>query len=199
MGKSPWASPISYGVAVCSDWMAASGLLRFNSVNARTQGMLTWCRIVSAGKRWPRSSMMAWAWLASPVIAKAIATDTRLLRARARAELDAASSRACEAFPTSACVTAQFACVTAVVPLKPKRSVTCTDRCIKIPASCILMQRSVQVTERLGFRGTTAVTQANWAVTQAEVGKASQALGHLHRPLHQNSSLLHLMQRSVQV
>ena len=39
----------------------------------------------------------------------------------------------------------------------------------------ILMQRSVQVTERLGFRGTTAATQANWAVTQAEVGKASKA------------------------
>jgi tetratricopeptide (TPR) repeat protein len=37
----------------------------------------------------------------------------------------------------------------------------------------ILMQRSVQVTERLGFKGTTAATQANWAVTQAEVGNGS--------------------------
>jgi serine/threonine protein kinase/tetratricopeptide (TPR) repeat protein len=39
----------------------------------------------------------------------------------------------------------------------------------------ILMQRSVQVTERLGFKGTTAATQANWAVTQAEVGGGSKA------------------------
>jgi eukaryotic-like serine/threonine-protein kinase len=39
----------------------------------------------------------------------------------------------------------------------------------------ILMQRSVQVTERLGFKGTTAATLANWAVTQAELGNGSKA------------------------
>ncbi len=38
-----------------------------------------------------------------------------------------------------------------------------------------LMERSVQVSERLGFKGTTAATQANWAVTQVEVGNASKA------------------------
>jgi len=38
-----------------------------------------------------------------------------------------------------------------------------------------LMQRSVQVSDRLGFKGTTADTQANWAVTLAEVGNASKA------------------------
>ena len=37
-----------------------------------------------------------------------------------------------------------------------------------------LVQRSVQVSERLGFKGTTADTQAGWAVTQAEVGNASK-------------------------
>jgi len=37
------------------------------------------------------------------------------------------------------------------------------------------MQRSVQVSDRLGFKGTTADTQAHWAVTQAEVGNASKA------------------------
>jgi serine/threonine protein kinase/tetratricopeptide (TPR) repeat protein len=38
-----------------------------------------------------------------------------------------------------------------------------------------LMQRSVQVSQRLGFKGTTAATLANWAVMQAEVGNASKA------------------------
>ncbi len=38
-----------------------------------------------------------------------------------------------------------------------------------------LMQRSVQVSERLGFKGTTADTQAGWAVILAEVGNASKA------------------------
>jgi tetratricopeptide (TPR) repeat protein len=38
-----------------------------------------------------------------------------------------------------------------------------------------LIQRSAQVTERLGFKGTTAATHANWAVTQAEIGNASKA------------------------
>jgi eukaryotic-like serine/threonine-protein kinase len=38
-----------------------------------------------------------------------------------------------------------------------------------------LMQRSVQVSERLGFKGTTAVTQAGLALTQAEVGNAAKA------------------------
>jgi tetratricopeptide (TPR) repeat protein len=38
-----------------------------------------------------------------------------------------------------------------------------------------LMQRSVQVSERFGFKETTADTQANWAVTQAEVGNISKA------------------------
>src|ERR1700676_2794185 len=38
-----------------------------------------------------------------------------------------------------------------------------------------LMQRSLQVSDRLGFKETTAVTQANFAVTQAEVGSASRA------------------------
>jgi eukaryotic-like serine/threonine-protein kinase len=38
-----------------------------------------------------------------------------------------------------------------------------------------LMQRSVQVTERLGFKGTTAVTQAGLALTQAEVGNVAKA------------------------
>jgi eukaryotic-like serine/threonine-protein kinase len=38
-----------------------------------------------------------------------------------------------------------------------------------------LMQHSVQVSDRLGFKGTTADTEANWAVTQAEVGNVSKA------------------------
>jgi serine/threonine protein kinase/tetratricopeptide (TPR) repeat protein len=38
-----------------------------------------------------------------------------------------------------------------------------------------LMQRSVQVSSRLGFKETTADTQAVFAVTQAEVGSASKA------------------------
>jgi eukaryotic-like serine/threonine-protein kinase len=38
-----------------------------------------------------------------------------------------------------------------------------------------LMQRSVQVSNRLGFKETTADTQAVFAVTQAEVGSASKA------------------------
>ena len=38
-----------------------------------------------------------------------------------------------------------------------------------------LFQRSVQVTERLGFKETTADTQANWAVFAAEVGNISKA------------------------
>ena len=38
-----------------------------------------------------------------------------------------------------------------------------------------LMQRSVQVSERLGFKGTTAVTQAALALTQAELGNAAKA------------------------
>jgi serine/threonine protein kinase/tetratricopeptide (TPR) repeat protein len=38
-----------------------------------------------------------------------------------------------------------------------------------------LMQRSAQITERLGFKGTTAATLANWALMQAEVGNASKA------------------------
>jgi tetratricopeptide (TPR) repeat protein len=38
-----------------------------------------------------------------------------------------------------------------------------------------LIQRSVQVSDRLGFKETTAVTQAGFAVTQAEVGNASKA------------------------
>jgi serine/threonine protein kinase/tetratricopeptide (TPR) repeat protein len=38
-----------------------------------------------------------------------------------------------------------------------------------------LMQRSVQVSERLGFKGTAAQTQASWALRQAEVGNAPKA------------------------
>jgi tetratricopeptide (TPR) repeat protein len=38
-----------------------------------------------------------------------------------------------------------------------------------------LMQRSVQVSDRLGFKGTTADTQAGSAVTLAEVGNVSKA------------------------
>ena len=38
-----------------------------------------------------------------------------------------------------------------------------------------LIRRSVQVTDRLGFKETTASTQADWAWTQAEVGNASSA------------------------
>jgi len=38
-----------------------------------------------------------------------------------------------------------------------------------------LMQQSVQVSDRLGFKETTADTQAGFAVTQAEVGSASKA------------------------
>jgi serine/threonine protein kinase/tetratricopeptide (TPR) repeat protein len=38
-----------------------------------------------------------------------------------------------------------------------------------------LMQRSLQVSDRLGFKETTADTQANFAVTQAEVGSALRA------------------------
>jgi serine/threonine protein kinase/tetratricopeptide (TPR) repeat protein len=38
-----------------------------------------------------------------------------------------------------------------------------------------LIRRSVQVSDRLGFKGTTAATQAAWAVTLAEVGNASKA------------------------
>ncbi len=37
------------------------------------------------------------------------------------------------------------------------------------------MQRSVQVTARLGFKGTTAVTQAGLALTLAEVGNVAKA------------------------
>jgi serine/threonine protein kinase/tetratricopeptide (TPR) repeat protein len=38
-----------------------------------------------------------------------------------------------------------------------------------------LMQRSVQVSERLGFKGTTAETQAGWALALAEVGDLAKA------------------------
>ncbi len=38
-----------------------------------------------------------------------------------------------------------------------------------------LMQKSVQVTERVGFKGATSNTQAGWAVMLAEVGNASKA------------------------
>ena len=38
-----------------------------------------------------------------------------------------------------------------------------------------LIQRSAQVTDRLGFKGTTADTKAGWALTLAEVGDASLA------------------------
>jgi eukaryotic-like serine/threonine-protein kinase len=38
-----------------------------------------------------------------------------------------------------------------------------------------LIQRSVQVSDRLGFKGTTADTKANWALIQALVGNASKA------------------------
>jgi eukaryotic-like serine/threonine-protein kinase len=38
-----------------------------------------------------------------------------------------------------------------------------------------LMQRSVQITDRLGFKGTTAATLANMAVNQAEVGNSAKA------------------------
>ncbi len=38
-----------------------------------------------------------------------------------------------------------------------------------------LMQRSVQISERLGFKGATAQTQAIWAMRQAEVGNAQKA------------------------
>ncbi len=38
-----------------------------------------------------------------------------------------------------------------------------------------LIQRSVQVTDRLGFKETSADTKANWALSQAEVGNAAQA------------------------
>ena len=38
-----------------------------------------------------------------------------------------------------------------------------------------LMQRSVQISERLGFKGATAQTQAIWALTQAEIGNTSKA------------------------
>jgi len=38
-----------------------------------------------------------------------------------------------------------------------------------------LTQRSSQVSERLGFKGTNADTQAQWALMQAQVGNASQA------------------------
>ena len=38
-----------------------------------------------------------------------------------------------------------------------------------------LFQRSVQVTERLGFKETTADTQAGWALSQAEVGSLAKA------------------------
>jgi tetratricopeptide (TPR) repeat protein len=38
-----------------------------------------------------------------------------------------------------------------------------------------LIQRSVQVSDRLGFKETTADTQADFAVVQAEVGNASKA------------------------
>ena len=37
------------------------------------------------------------------------------------------------------------------------------------------MQRSVKVSDRLGFKETTADTQANGAVTQAEVGEGTKA------------------------
>ena len=37
------------------------------------------------------------------------------------------------------------------------------------------VQRSVQVSDRLGFKETTADTKANWAVTQAEVGNTADA------------------------
>jgi serine/threonine protein kinase/tetratricopeptide (TPR) repeat protein len=38
-----------------------------------------------------------------------------------------------------------------------------------------LMKRSMQVSDRLGFKGTTADTQAGFAITQAEVGNAAKA------------------------
>jgi serine/threonine protein kinase/tetratricopeptide (TPR) repeat protein len=38
-----------------------------------------------------------------------------------------------------------------------------------------LIQRSVQVSDRMGFKETTADTRANWAVTQAEVGNLAGA------------------------
>jgi serine/threonine protein kinase/tetratricopeptide (TPR) repeat protein len=38
-----------------------------------------------------------------------------------------------------------------------------------------LIARSTRVTDRFGFKETTAVTEASWAVTQAEVGNASKA------------------------
>src|SRR5277367_788469 len=38
-----------------------------------------------------------------------------------------------------------------------------------------LVQRSVQVSDRLGFKGTTADTQADFAVAQARIGNASKA------------------------
>jgi hypothetical protein len=37
------------------------------------------------------------------------------------------------------------------------------------------MQRSMQVTERFGFKETTADTKTLWAATQAEMGNASKA------------------------
>jgi serine/threonine protein kinase/tetratricopeptide (TPR) repeat protein len=40
-----------------------------------------------------------------------------------------------------------------------------------------LLQRSVQVSDRLGFKETTADTQANFALVQAEVGNAAKAKG----------------------
>ena len=40
-----------------------------------------------------------------------------------------------------------------------------------------LIRRSVQVSDRLGFKGTTAETHADFAVVQAEVGNASKAKG----------------------
>jgi eukaryotic-like serine/threonine-protein kinase len=50
-----------------------------------------------------------------------------------------------------------------------------------------LIQRSVQVTDRLGFKGTTADTQAAWAVMQAEVGSAAKA----HELAASSSALAH--------
>jgi eukaryotic-like serine/threonine-protein kinase len=38
-----------------------------------------------------------------------------------------------------------------------------------------LLQRSAQVTEHLGFKGTTADAKANWALTQAEAGNTTKA------------------------
>ena len=38
-----------------------------------------------------------------------------------------------------------------------------------------LLQHSIEITERLGFKDTTADTQAGWALVQAEVGNASKA------------------------